>query len=423
MIEPVAMGRTLTEKILSSHAGREVRAGDFALVRVDFTYAHDGTAPLAIQQLKAMGIAAIQDPGRTAIFLDHASPSPRLEHSNDHKLLRSFCQRTGVILSDVGGGVCHNEVMEKYAAPGGVVIGADSHSCTSGALGAFSTGMGSTDAAVAMAFGCTWMRVPEAFQIFLQGELTPGVLSKDAILRVIADLGAAGATYKALEFQGPALGRMGVAARATMANMAIECGAKAGLFPADEQTRIFLKEQGREEGYRRMAPDPEAAYERRLEINLDSLEPLVACPHYVDQVRAVGEVADIQVQQVFIGTCTNGSLEDLKIAAQILRGRRVHPATRLLVSPNSRKGYLDALRDGTLRTLAEAGAVLMGPGCGPCVGVHEGVLGDGEVCVSTQNRNFEGRMGNPKGLIYLASPATAAATAIRGRFSDPREFL
>ena len=172
-----------------------------------------------------------------------------------------------------------------------------------------------------------------------------------------------------------------------------------------------------------MAPDPEAAYERRLEINLDTLEPLVACPHYVDQVRAVGEVADIQVQQVFIGTCTNGSLEDLKIAAQILRGRRVYPSTRLLVAPNSRKGYLDALRDGTLRTLAEAGAVLMGPGCGPCVGVHEGVLGDGEVCVSTQNRNFEGRMGNPKGLIYLASPATAAATAIRGRISDPREFL
>jgi 3-isopropylmalate/(R)-2-methylmalate dehydratase large subunit len=195
------------------------------------------------------------------------------------------------------------------------------------------------------------------------------------------------------------------------------------LFPADEQTRIFLKEQGREEHYRRIAPDPEAAYERRLEINLDTLEPLVACPHYVDQVRAVGEVADIQVQQVFIGTCTNGSLEDLKIAAQILRGRRVHPSTRLLVAPNSRKGYLDALQDGTLRILAEAGAVLMGPGCGPCVGVHEGILGDGEVCVSTQNRNFEGRMGNPKGLIYLSSPATAAATAIRGKISDPREFL
>jgi 3-isopropylmalate/(R)-2-methylmalate dehydratase large subunit len=417
------MGKTLAEKILGSRAGRDVQAGEFVIPTVDFAYAHDGTGPLTVQQMKAMGLEKIKDPARSAIFLDHASPSPRLEHSNDHKLLRAFCRRTGAILSDIGGGILHNVVSEKYAKPGDVIVGADSHSCTQGALGAFATGMGSTDVAVAMAFGYTWMRVPESFQVVLKGNLAKGVYTKDFILYFIGMIGANGATYKALEFLGPGTKNLSVAARATIANMAVECGAKAGLFPADEQTKLFLQEHEREKDYQELAPDPDATYERKFEFDLSRIEPVVACPPFVDKVKPIREVGEVKVHQVFIGTCTNGRLEDLHCAAQILNGRRVHPETRLIVALSSRKVYLDAMRDGTLQTLIEAGGIVAGPGCGPCVGVHEGVLADGEICVGTQNRNFEGRMGNPKGFIYLASPATAAATAIAGQLSDPREFL
>jgi 3-isopropylmalate/(R)-2-methylmalate dehydratase large subunit len=317
----------------------------------------------------------------------------------------------------------HNVVSEKYAKPGNVIVGADSHTCTQGALGAFATGMGSTDVAVALAFGYTWMRVPESFQVVLEDNLPKGVYTKDFMLYFIGKIGANGATYKALEFMGPGLKNLSVAARATIANMAIECGAKAGLFPADEQTRLFLKEQGREKDHQELTSDPDAAYERRLEFNLSEMEPVVACPHFVDKVKPIREVGEVKADQVFIGTCTNGRLEDLQIAAQILRGRRAHPETRLIITLSSRRAYLEALRDGTLQALIEAGGIVNGPGCGPCVGIHEGVLGDGEVCVGTQNRNFEGRMGNPRGFIYLASPATAAATAITGKLTDPREFL
>ena len=417
------MGKTLTEKILSTHAGKEVKPGEFASVSVDFAYVHDGTGPLAVQQLKAMGVEKLSNPARSAVFLDHASPSPRMELSNDHKFLREFCRRTGAVLSEVGEGISHNIVSEKYARPGDVIVGADSHSCTSGALSAFATGMGSTDVAVAMAFGYTWMRVPESFRVFLQGQFPRGVYAKDFVLHFIGTVGANGATYKALEFQGPGMENLSVSSRATMANMAVECGAKAGLFPSDEMTRIFLKEQGREKDYRELAPDGDAKYEREFEFDLSRLEPTVACPHFVDNVKTIRDVGGVKVHQVLIGTCTNGRLEDLRIAAQILKGRRVDRETRLIVTLSSRRVYNEILRDGTLQALIEAGGMVIGPGCGPCVGVHEGVLADGEVCLGTQNRNFEGRMGNPRGYIYLASPATAAATAIAGKITDPREFL
>lgn len=417
------MGKTLTEKILSHHAGHDVKAGEFALACVDFAYVQDGTGPLTVRRLQAMGVLKLSEPSRSAIFLDHASPSPRLELSNDHKLLREFCRRTGAILSEVGNGISHNVASESYARPGDVVVGADSHTCTGGALSAFATGMGSTDVAVAMAFGQTWLRVPESWKVFVKSQFQPGVYSKDFMLHFIGTVGAEGAIYKALEFLGPAMEGLSMTARFTLSNMAVECGAKVGLFPSDEKTRQYLKEHGREQDYKPLAPDSDATYERVLEFDVSTLEPTVSCPHFVDNTKTIRQAGDVKVDQVFMGTSTNGRLEDFQIAARILKGRQVAPSVRLIVTPGSRKVYLDGMKDGTFQTLMEAGGVVTGPGCGACVGVHEGVLGDGEVCVSTQNRNFKGRMGNPNAFIYLASPATAAATAITGKLTDPREFL
>ena len=417
------MGKTLTEKILGKHAGREVAAGDFTTVCVDFAYVQDGTGPLSVRQLEAMGVEKLSDPSRCAVFLDHASPSPRRELSNDHKLLRAFCERTGAILSEVGSGISHNVVSERYARPGDVVLGADSHTCTNGALGAFGTGMGSTDVAVAMGFGQTWMRVPESWKVLVNGEFPEGVYSKDFMLHFIGTVTADGATYKALEFLGPAMEALSMTGRFTMSNMAVESGAKVGMFPSDEKTRAFLAQQGREQDYAELGPDADAEYEREIEFDASMLEPTVACPHFVDNTKPIGEVEPVKADQVFLGTSTNGRLEDFRIAAGILKGHTVSPGTRLIATPGSRRVYMEAMQSGVLQTIIEAGGVVTGPGCGACVGVHEGVLGDGEVCISTQNRNFKGRMGNPNAFLYLVSPATAAASAVTGTLTDPREFL
>lgn len=417
------MGKTLTEKILSAHAGYEARVGAFVVVSVDLAYAQDGTGPLTVRQIQRLGLGKLHAPERTMFFLDHASPSPRQELSNDHKFLREFCQKTGAILSEVGKGISHNVVSEYHARPGDVIVGADSHTCTNGALGAFSTGMGSTDVAVAMATGRTWMRVPETWKVVVNGTFPRGVYSKDFMLHFIGTIGADGANYKALEFVGPAMESLSMAARFTISNMAVESGAKVGLFYSDEATRKYLEEMGRPHDYQPLRADSDAQYERMLEFDVSSLEPTLSCPHFVDNARPIKKVEPVPVQQVFIGTSTNGRLEDFRIAASILKGKTVAPHTRLLITPGSRSVLLAGLADGTFQTLAAAGGVITGPGCGACVGVHEGVLGDGEVCVATQNRNFQGRMGNPNAFIYLASPATAAATAITGRITDPREFL
>jgi len=418
------MGKTIAEKILSEHARHDVEAGDFAIVNVDFTYVQDGTGPLTVRQLEALGVEKLFDPSKCAVFLDHASPSPRVELSNDHKFLREFCHRTGAILSEIGNGISHTVAAESYVNPGDVVVGADSHTCTTGALGAFATGMGSTDVAVAFAFGHTWMRVPETFKIVVNGRFPKGVYSKDFMLHLIGAIKADGATYKALEFVGEAMRGLSMAGRLAMSNMAVECGAKVGIFPPDETTRQYLEAAGRGEKFRELAADPDAEYERVLEFDVSDLRPMVACPHYVDNVCAVEDVKErVKVDQVFCGTSTNGRLEDFQIAAKILKGHTIAPGVRLIATPGSRKVYLDGLTDGTFATFMEAGAVVTGPGCGACVGVHEGVLADGEVCVSTQNRNFKGRMGNPNAFIYLVSPAAAAASAITGRLTDPREFL
>jgi 3-isopropylmalate/(R)-2-methylmalate dehydratase large subunit len=417
------MGKTLAEKLLGAKAGKEVVAGELVMADVDVAFFQDGTGPLAVRQLRKVNLEKVANPKRSILFIDHAAPSPRRELSNDHMLLREFAANTGAVLSEINEGVCHQRVLESYAKPGDVVIGADSHSCTAGALCAFATGMGSTDVAVGMALGKTWFRVPRTFRIETKGQFQKGVYSKDLILYLIGDIGADGATYRALEFGGPAIESMPMWERATLSNMAVEAGAKVGLIASDKHTREFLKRYGRESDFREIAPDKDAVYERVIEIDAGRLEPIVSCPHTVDNTKKASELKGTKVDQVFIGSCTNGRLEDLEVAARILKGKKRHPRTRLIVIPASQGVYEEALKAGLIEIFVKAGATVLGPGCGPCVGVHEGALGDKEVCLSTQNRNFKGRMGNPEGFIYLASPATAAASAVKGEISDPREVL
>ncbi len=414
------MGYTLVEKIIAQRIGREVKAGEFVVTPVDLLLAHEGTGPLALTQFEALGGEDLAV--TTLLFFDHAAPSPHKELSNVQKRLRTFAVERGAHLFEAGSGICHQIVAERWAKPGHIIIGADSHTCTAGALGAFATGMGSTDVGAAMALSKTWLRIPQTFRIELRGQLQPAVLAKDVILRLIGFLKADGATYRALEFGGPGVEEMSVEERLTLCNMAVEAGAKAGLCGADEVTHRFLEDQGRGKDYAPLSPDLDASYERLIELDVSDLSPQVAFPHLVDNVRSIEEAEGVTINQVFIGTCTNGRLSDLRVAARILKDRKVHPHLRLLVGPASRGTYLDALREGLLETFIEAGAVILPPGCGACVGVHQGILADGDRCLSTQNRNFQGRMGNPQGEIFLASPATAAATAVRGRITDPRGF-
>ena len=417
------MGQTIAEKIISKHAGHDVKAGELCIAKVDVAAVQDGTGPLTVQEFRKIGKKELAHPDRTILFIDHAAPSPRKELSNTHMILREFAKETGAVMSDTGAGVCHQRLVETFVNPGEILVGADSHTCTSGALGAFATGMGSTDIAVAMALGKTWMKVPSSFKIEVNGEFQKGVYAKDLILHLIGLIGADGATYRALEFSGSTIENMSMADRFTVANMAVEAGAKAGLFKTDEKTKAYLKEHGREDKFREIYPDDDAVYERVIEIDASKIEPVVSCPHTVDNTKPAKELGDIKLNQVFIGTCTNGRIEDLRIAASILKGKKVNQDVRLIVVPASKDIYLKALEEGLLKIFVEAGASVLAPGCGPCVGVHAGILGDGEVCLATQNRNFQGRMGNTKGFIYLASPATAAVSAITGYITDPRKTL
>ncbi|MBI2857391.1 MAG: 3-isopropylmalate dehydratase large subunit [Chloroflexi bacterium] len=417
------MGSTLAEKIVGRKSGTTVRAGDIVVVPVDLTFMQDTTGPLTVKQFQASGLKRIVDPRKVALFLDHAAPSPRSELSNDHMLLRRFAEEQGCLLFDVGEGVCHQLVAERLAGPGEVILGADSHSVTAGALGAFATGMGSTDVAIAMGLGKTWLRVPETTRVEVSGAFARGVSAKDLILHLIGKIGADGATYKSLEFGGEAVSILGMAERLTIANMAVEAGAKVGLFPSDGVTQAYLEKRGRPAKYLPLAPDPDARYESVMKLDIGKLEPTVSRPHTVDNVALARELKGTRVQQVFIGTCTNGRLEDLAVAASILRGKKRHPGTRLLVGPASKEVLLEAMARGYVQALVEAGAVILPPGCAACLGVHQGVLGDGEVCLATSNRNFKGRMGNPESFIYLASPETAAASALAGEIVDPREVI
>lgn len=414
------MGQTIAEKIISQHAGKKVKAGELCIAKVDVAAVQDGTGPLMVQEFKKLGKKTLANPQRSILFIDHASPSPRKELSNTHLVLREFAKETGAVLSDTGAGVCHQRLVESFVNPGEILVGADSHTCTSGALGAFATGMGSTDVAVAMALGKTWLKVPSTFKIEVNGEFQKGVYAKDLILHLIGEIGADGATYRALEFCGSTIENMSMADRFTLANMAVEAGAKAGLFVSDEKTREYLEKQGRGDKFTEIKPDEDAVYERIIKIDASKLEPIVSCPHTVDNTKPAKALKDVKINQVFIGTCTNGRIEDLRIAAEILKGKKVNPDVRLIVVPASKQVYLQAMDEGLLKIFVESGGQILGPGCGPCVGVHAGTLGDGEVCLATQNRNFQGRMGNTKGFIYLCSPATAAVSAINGYITDPR---
>ncbi|MGB3342215.1 MAG: 3-isopropylmalate dehydratase large subunit [bacterium] len=416
------MGKTLAEKILSVKSGKDCAANDIVIAKVDVAAFQDGTGPLGVRQLQKMNINKVRA-AKSIFFLDHAAPSPRRELSNDHMLLREFSHKSGAILSDIGDGVIHQRLVESYAKPGDVVIGGDSHTCTSGALGAFATGMGSTDVAIGMAIGKTWFKVPETIRIEVKGKFQAGVFSKDLILYLIGVISADGATYKALEFGGTTIDRMPMESRFVLSNMAVEAGAKVGLIASDRATREYLKTRGRLKDWQPLTPDLDANYEKVIKIDAAKLEPQIAFPHTVDNTRPISSAKGKHIDQVFIGTCTNGRIDDFKIAAKILRGQTRAKSTRLIIVPASRDVYLEAMKLGLLTTLVKAGAIVMGPGCGPCVGVHQGILGNGEVCLSTANRNFKGRMGNPEGFVYLASPATAAYSAIKGKISDPREFF
>lgn len=412
------MGQTLAEKIISEHSGRQVKSGELVIANVDVTAVQDGTGPLTVQEFKKLGKSKLFNPERTVLFIDHASPSPRKELSNTHTILRNFSKDYGAVLSDVGAGVCHQRLVETFVNPGEILVGADSHTCTSGALGVFATGMGSTDIAVAMALGKTWLKVPQTFKIEVSGKFREGICSKDLMLHLIGMIGADGATYKALEFSGDTIENMEMSERFTLANMAVEAGAKAGLFVADEKTREFLKSRGREDKFRTIKPDADALYERIIKIDAASIKHTVSCPHTVDNTKLVDELRDIKVDQVFVGTCTNGRIEDLRIVAKILNGRKINKNLRMLICPASKDVYIQALDEGLIKIFVEANATILPPGCGPCVGVHAGTLADGEVCLATQNRNFQGRMGNVNGNIYLSSPYVAAYTALNGCISD-----
>jgi 3-isopropylmalate/(R)-2-methylmalate dehydratase large subunit len=417
------MGKTLSEKILSEKSGTDARAGDIVIAPVDLVFVQDTTGPLTIRQFKEVKHGRLASPQRTAIFLDHAIPSPNRQLSNDHQLLRRFAEDNECRIFEGGSGICHQLVAEMFVSPGDIIVGADSHTVTAGGLGAFATGMGSSDVAVVFALGKTWFRVPETFKISISGRFRKWVGAKDLIIHLIGVLGADGATYKALEFDGRTVSNMSISERLTVANMAVEAGAKVGIFPSDNVTQRFLTVQGRGNKYSSLRPDTDANYERTIIINASELEPMVAVPHTVDNVTPVSMLAGTKIDQVFIGTCTNGRLEDLAMAAAILRRKKRHPSVRLIIAPASQQVLTKAMKIGYIQVLVAAGAVILPPGCAACLGLHQGVLGDNEVCLSTANRNFKGRMGNPEASIYLASPATAAASALTGEITDPRKVL
>lgn len=409
---------TISEKILSRASGTKARAGDIVEAKIDYAMSHDGTSVLAIEAFKNMGCERVFDPKRIVVPFDHIVPANTDKTAALQAEVREWVRSQNIQhFYDCGTGVCHQVFPEEgFALPGSLVVGADSHSCTYGAFGAFGTGVGATDMAEIYCRGKLWFKVPQTIAVRFEGSLGPMVSAKDLALVIIGRLGADGATYQALEFLGPVTKSLSISGRMTLCNMGVEMGAKTAIVPPDETTFDYLNGRARET-YTPVTSD-EGSYQRTVMLDVTDLEPQVAIPFRVDNVLPVSCVADTKVDQVFIGTCTNGRFEDLEIVASILKGKTV--AVRTLVIPASRKVYLKAIRSGVIETLVKAGAIIGPPGCGPCLGAHMGVIADGEVCLSTSNRNFPGRMGKG-GLVYLASPATAAATALRGFISDPRE--
>ncbi len=416
---------TLAEKILAAHAGKaRVTPGDLVNVRVDLVLANDITAPIAIKEFRRIGVGRVFDPQRVVMVPDHFTPNKDILSAEQAKVVREFALEQGLVYFEVGRmGIEHVLLPEQgLVLPGDVVIGADSHTCTYGALGAFSTGMGSTDIASAMASGEIWMKVPTTIRFIYRGRLPQWVGGKDLILYTIGDIGVDGALYSAMEFAGEAVAMLSMDGRFTMANMAIEAGAKAGIFEVDDKTTEYVRGRARR-SYKVYEPDRDADYHRVVEYDVSGLEPQVACPHTPANTKPVSEVGEVVIDQVVIGSCTNGRLEDLRIAAQVLRGRQVHPGVRCIVIPGTQSVYLEALREGLVEVFVDSGVAVSTPTCGPCLGGYMGVLAAGERCVSTTNRNFVGRMGSPESEVYLSSPAVAAASAVAGRIVSPVEVV
>lgn len=410
------MGQTISEKIISAHCGYLVKAGELAVVQVDGVMATDTTAPYAIKAFKEMGGKMVFDPDKCALIIDHASPAPNERIGNLHKMMRDFAAEQGIRLFDIGEGICHQLMVEhRFVKPGEIFMGADSHTPTYGALNAFACGVGSTDLAAVMLTGKIWLKVPKTIKVELRGKLPKGTSAKDLVLYITRQLTISGATYQAVEFCGEAIEPLSLSSRMAIANMSAEMGAKTGI----------VHPSGLELDYDwgAVTPDEDAVYDREIILDVSNLPAQVAVPNLPDSAVDFRTLDRIPVQYAFIGTCTNGRLEDLHAAAQVLKGKRIAPGVRFVIAPASRQVFLDALKDGTIEVLTEAGATFISSGCGPCVGTHQGVPGDGEVVISSANRNFKGRMGNPNAHIYLGSPATVAASALAGYITNPQKEL
>jgi len=409
---------------LAKASGRdEVHPSDIVDAAVDMVMVHDLTGPLAVEAFKRIGISSVWDNKKIVMILDHQVPAESVKAAELHKMLRSFAKEQGIRFYDVGrGGICHQVMPEKgHVVPGTVIVGADSHTCTYGAFGAFATGIGSSEAAAVFATGKIWLKVPGTIRANVEGKFKPYVTPKDLILSLIGKVRADGATYKAVEFTGSTIHRMSMAGRMTLCNMVVEMGAKNGIVEPDETTSKFL--EGRVgKPFEALKSDIGASYERVIEFDVSDLEPTVACPTSVDNVKPASELNKVTIEQAFIGSCTNGRIEDLRLAAEVLKGKTVKDGVRALVIPASQEVYRQAVEEGLVEIFTDAGAMVCGSACGPCLGGHIGLLAAGETCVSTSNRNFIGRMGSTQANVYLASPATVAASALTGRITDPREM-
>ncbi len=415
----------ISEKIMATHAGlKEVSPGEFINVKVDMVLSNDVTAPIAIREFRKLGVEKVFDPAKIVMVADHFVPNKDIASAEQVKLMREFSREQGILYYDVGQmGIEHVLLPEQgLVLPGDVVIGADSHTCTYGALGAFATGMGSTDIAAAMATGDIWMKVPPTIRFVYHGSLGKWVGGKDLILYTIGQIGVDGALYAAMEFTGEAVDELPMDGRFTMANMAIEAGGKAGLFHVDNKTQLYIKSKARQR-YLVYEPDPEGGYARVIEFDVTNIEPQVSLPHSPANARPVSQAGDIEVDQAVIGSCTNGRIDDMRQAAQIFRKNKVNPRVRCIIIPGSQQVYLEALTEGLIEIFVKAGAVVSTPTCGPCLGGHMGVLADGERAVSTTNRNFLGRMGSPGSEVYLSNPAVAAASAVAGKIVGPDEVM
>jgi len=418
------MPMTLAEKILARASGnKEVAAGDYVTAKIDVAMAHEGAA-WVIDELMKAGIDRVWDPERIVILFDHWAPAPTELTATMHKKIREFVKRHKIKhFYDIKAGICHQIMPEMgHVRPGELIVGTDSHTTTYGAFGAGGTGIGTTDMAVVFATGELWFRVPESIKFRIRGALPKYVTSKDVILKIAGEYGTEVAQYKSVEFEGPTISNMSIASRMTISNMAMEIGAKFALIPPDDKTIEYVKSRTTKP-FTPLYPDPDAVYEKVYELDVSDLEPQVAFPHSVDNVKPISEAEGIKIDQAFIGSCTNGRFEDLAAAAEILKDRKVHPDVRLIVIPASREVYLEALRAGIIEIMLKAGAVVCNPTCGPCMGTHLGLLAEGERCISTSNRNFKGRMGSPKSEIYLASPYVVAASAVKGEITDPRKLM